>query len=109
MKINSPWPATDREMVMKFQLLKVSEKHFRVNNEALQDYIPKEEDYLRVPYLKSTTDIYVINNNRVDVVFFMELNPGGNVPVWLINMASTGGPVETFQNVQRILTEESKK
>jgi hypothetical protein len=101
-EIEVPWPATNRCFYANFELKKnVSEKSMQVIAVNLPDYGPIPKDLVQVPLTKGSWEITTITNKSIHVDYILEMNPGGSLPVWVLNLFSTRGPMETFENIKK--------
>jgi hypothetical protein len=101
-EIEVPWPATNRCFYANFELKKnVSEKSMQVIAINLPDYGPIPKDLVQVPLTKGSWEITTITNKSIHVDYILEMNPGGSLPVWVLNLFSTRGPMETFENIKK--------
>jgi len=100
-QVSAPFPLSDRDLVlhMKFNRDSIS-KVLTVTIESIPDYIPQVEGMVRVPSSLSTMTLTPLGEARLKVTCMVRINPGGNVPAWVINMFSTQGPYETFNSLR---------
>jgi hypothetical protein len=105
-EINIPWPVTNRDFIV---LLAVTQdpktQAVSVIGYNKPDYIPAYKNIVRIPRSNSKWLITPLSNNQVKIEYTLEVDPGGSVPAWLINLFATKGPFETFKR----LREEIKK
>ena len=47
----------------------------------------------------------VVNGSDLKVSYFLNVDPGGSIPAWLVNLAVAEGPYESFRNLKRQLSE----
>jgi hypothetical protein len=101
-EIEVPWPATNRYYYADFELKKDSaNRSMQVVSVSLPDYKPVPDDLLVVPYTKGVWNVTTISPTAIHVDYILELNPGGSLPAWILNLFSTRGPLETFENIKR--------
>ncbi|MBS1946635.1 MAG: hypothetical protein JST47_02610 [Bacteroidetes bacterium] len=102
--IDVPWPGSDRDFYAHCKIYYDSATHnLRVVSESLRNYMPEKKNIVRVPLSKATWDIRAMSRNRIHLEYVLELDPGGNVPAWLMNLFSTKGPLQTFENLKQKL------
>jgi hypothetical protein len=98
-----PWPFEDRDLVAQFTRTKnKSTGSVSISSAQIANY-PEQEGYSRV---KSSKAIWVLTPQKsgtVKAVYQLSVDPGGNMPGWLINLFITEGPYETFVNLQNLL------
>jgi hypothetical protein len=104
-EIEVPWPATDRYFYANFDLKEDSLNHsIKLISENIPDYLPASKDLLQVTSVKGLWNISTISKKTIHVDYILELNPGGSLPSWVLNLFSTKGPLETFENIKQKMT-----
>ena len=99
-QVSAPYPLNDRDLVLHLKINKDSlPKILTVTNESMPDYIPPVEDVVRVPSSFSIVTLIPLSESRLKVSCYVRVNPGGQIPDWVVNMFSTQGPYETFKNL----------
>ncbi len=97
-----PWPATDRYFYADFELTEDTSGHaFKVVAVNIPDYLPASRDLQQVTSVRGFWNITTISKKSIHVDYILELNPGGSLPGWVINLFSTKGPLETFENIKQ--------
>jgi hypothetical protein len=96
----APFPYKDRDGIYLNRFKWDSEtKTLIVEIEVLNDYLDPNDKYIRVKgygYWK----LVVISENKMEVTFSMQLDPGGSIPSWLANMFIDGAPFHTLLNIK---------
>ena len=67
---------------------------------SLPDYIPPKEDVIRVPYSKARWTVKSLSPKKLAVDYYIEIDLGGSVPAWLVNMVAHEAPYETFKDLR---------
>ena len=65
---------------------------------------PVPSGYVRIPFSKGYWTLKPLSENKTLVVFEMQADPGGIIPSWLANMASSDSPWITIDNLRKILS-----
>jgi hypothetical protein len=99
-----PWPLSNRDAVF----------HSKTDRDSLNRYlhtktitepslIAEKSGKVRVPY--SSIDWYVTmpSVNTIQVIYILQIDPGGYLPAWLVNMFADRGPYESFKQLAEIL------
>ncbi len=97
---DSPWPVADRDFITDVSLCQ--NKHDRsitITSIAIPDYLPEIEDCVRIPYLTSVWYLVPISNDSTHITLEIEADIGGSIPVWLVNLAITKGPMRTIKGL----------
>ena len=105
-EIEVPWPATNRFFYADFELKKnLTERSMYVIAENIPNYEPGPKDLVQVPLTRGTWNITTITNKSIHIDYSLEMNPGGSLPVWVLNLFSTKGPMESFENIKKKMNE----
>lgn len=108
-EIEVPWPATNRFFYANFELKKnLSEKSIHITAVNIPNYEPVPKDLVQVPLTRGSWNITTITNKSIHVDYILEMNPGGSLPVWVLNLFSTKGPLESFENIKKKMTDLNK-
>lgn len=100
-RVGTPFPLSDRDLVLHLTLNRDSvTKILTAKIESMPDYIPPVDGVVRVPSSLSTMTLTPLSESKLKVNCLVRINPGGQVPAWVINMFSTQGPYETFKNLR---------
>jgi hypothetical protein len=101
-EIEVPWPATNRFFYADFELKKnINQKSINIVAVNIPNYGPAPKDLVQVPLTKGTWKITTTANKSVHIDYTLEMNPGGSLPVWILNLFTTKGPMETFENLKK--------
>lgn len=106
--IEAPWPVTDRDMVVRIKTKFDDNSHgIVITTESETGILPEKEGYVRVPSSRGTWVVTQKNKNKLQIKFTIQIDPGGSVPVWLVNWVCAQAPYQSFKNLKTIL--EKKK
>lgn len=64
---------------------------------SIADYIPPKEGIVRVPFSKARLTVKPLSASRLSAEYFIEIDLGGAVPAWLVNIVAPQAPYETFK------------
>jgi hypothetical protein len=104
-EIEVPWPATDRYFYAGFELKKdPSGRSMQVISSNISYEGPAPKDLIKVPYSKGSWDVAQVTKKTIHVEYTLELDPGGSLPAWVLNLFSGKGPLETFENIKKKMT-----
>ena len=109
-QISAPWPISNRDLVLRLKLHQDRiTKVLTVTLESIPDYLPQIKNIVRVPQSYSKMTLRPVGDSKLEVHYFIQVDPGGNIPPWLANTVSTHGPYETFKKlIERLETEDKK-
>jgi len=101
-EIEVPWPATNRFFYANFEIKKnPDDKSIQVVAVNLPGYEPIPKDLVQVPLTRGIWNIVTITKKSIHVDYTLELNPGGSLPGWVLNLFATKGPMESFENIKQ--------
>lgn len=99
-----PWPANNRDIPLRMKLNHDARNNtLKVTAVGVPNAIPVKKGIVRIPYLNSWWDVKYDGKNKLHIVYFLEVDPGGSVPAWITNMFAAKGPYETFNSLAEML------
>ncbi len=101
-----PWPITDRDFITQAHLEQDSRGEVKIESVSLPDFIPEKEDCVRIRDLHSCWTLTPLQNGYVHITFELQIDIGGKIPAWLINMAIARGPYNSMKALRNIVDEE---
>ncbi|MEI7788946.1 MAG: START domain-containing protein [Chlorobiaceae bacterium] len=105
--VTAPWPVSDREIITRSQgYLDPETSEVFIKLECMADYLPLNDKYVRVPQLEGAWNIIPISENQCRVVFRLHIEPGGEIPSWLANIAVIDTPYHTLTNLREMVKKE---
>ncbi len=91
-----PWPLSNRDVVSHLKIEQEEEtKIVTVANTGEPDYIPQKKGSVRVEHFQSNYKLTPLPGGKVKVEFELFVDPGGNIPAWLINANIVAAPYKT--------------
>lgn len=101
-EIDVPWPASNRDLYANFKLTYDSSgRSLNVISVGLKNYQPDKKDIVRIPLSRGLWNISSISDKKIHLQYILQLDPGGSVPTWVLNLFATKGPLETFENLKK--------
>lgn len=102
-----PWPLTDRDVVMHSRISQDPATHVvTLHSEAAPDYLPENDGFVRVRKANVQWTLTPLSANLIQAEYWLNSDPGGLLPDWTVNLAADTGPVQTVQNMKKVLAEE---
>lgn len=99
-EINIPWPAQNRDFVAHLVVHQNPEtKVVTVDGPAVSGFVPNKNGIVRVHSSKGLWIITPLKKELVKVVYTLQVDPGGNIPAWLVNLLATQGPMKSFEGL----------
>jgi len=100
-EVNVPWPASNRDFIARLTVTQDAHtKVVTILGPVFPDYIPEKKDIVRVRHSEGKWIITPVGKDRVRVEYTLNMDPGGNIPAWLVNMFATKGPSESFRKLK---------
>lgn len=99
-----PFPVNDRDMIVITKSW-IDEADGSINSfsESKPEYLPEDDEYIRVPFYESSWKISATDQNSLFVEYQSITDPGGSLPIWMVNLAITSGPLKTMQALRELL------
>ncbi len=105
-EIEVPWPAANRYYFARLELTKDPVAHtLQLLSTSVPDEGAAPKDLVRVPYSSGLWEVTTIADKSIHIDYMLQLNPGGSLPGWMLNLFATKGPLVTFQNIKKKMTE----
>ena len=104
---DAPWPVQDRYHVSRF-IISNSDRESLITFESIPDFLEKRSDAIEMKNQKGFWKITPNENGGCRVEFFMDRNPGGYVPAWLVNYMIVETPFKTLQNLLELIQNQPR-
>lgn len=105
MVIDTPFPVQDRDLVVVLNETESSDSLIKITTHAEPELVEIQDDYVRMPFSSSLWLLENIEGNRTRVTQTNLSDPGGAIPIWVINMMLTSNPLKTFNNLRNYLAD----
>lgn len=109
--VMAPWPADDRDFVVNIKITQDPVTKVVVQKATnVPTFIPEFPDHVRIKEFKATWTLTPTFDGYVNLEYQLLVNPGGNVPAWMVNMAVVEGPFQSTKNLKdRVFLEKYQK
>jgi hypothetical protein len=97
-----PWPIKDRDLITELNI-EPTPQVLNVTVKCLPQYLPKNTDFIRVPYSLAKWKVTTIADNKLNVDYTFSVDPGGSIPSWILNATMAIGPYNTFVKLKEII------
>jgi hypothetical protein len=103
-QLKMPWPLKNRDGYFR-QTTRTNaiNKALVFDTKAIGNLYPVKDDFVRVPALTASWTIIPKTANSIIGEYQVILDPGGEVPAWLVNLFIDRAPFETVVNMRKIL------
>ena len=103
-RLDFPWPMNDRDLVMHTKMAQdpVS-KIITLSSTAVPDKVSQNPDCIRIINATTKWTLFPSKSGWMYLEYYLNSDPGGNLPDWLVNMAIDMGPRETIKGIKKLL------
>jgi hypothetical protein len=109
-EVSLPWPAADRDFVAHLTVTQNPDtKIVTIDGPAVQGFVPEKKGTVRVNDSKGKWVITPMGADQIKVEYTIHVDPGGDLPSWLVNMFATEGPLKIFRNIKSQLQKPAYK
>lgn len=103
----APWPLDNRDIVIHVKAYQdASTKIVHQSSTSKPDHIPTVDGHVRIIVFNASWVLTPLKNGVINCEYQLLFNPGGNIPIWLVNMAAIDGPFETTSNMRQMVMKE---
>lgn len=100
--MKAPWPVKDRDAIYEsVTTLAPDGRNAKVVLWSVPDYRPEKKDFIRIRKGEATWELSEFQDSTVRVTYWFLADPGGGIPVWLINSAMVSNPLKTMINLRK--------
>lgn len=101
-EVSIPWPFENRDFIAHLITTQnPATKVVTIDGPTVPDYVPLKKSIVRIHHSSGKWIIEPGPHNTVKIDYTLEVDPGGAIPAWLINLFATKGPFETFKNLKK--------
>ena len=96
-EIDFPWPLSNRDLVLHTLLWQdPATKILHSKTYSVHDQLPKKPGIVRMTKADIHWSFTPLGNGRVKLDYYLNSDPGGSIPAWMINLAADQGPLLTM-------------
>jgi hypothetical protein len=96
-----PWPFNNRDFAIRITLTQdKATKIITVIAENKPDFLPQKPGLVRIQSSNGKWVITPLANGKTRIEYLLQVDPGGNIPAWLVNLFATKGPYESFKGLR---------
>jgi START domain-containing protein len=109
-EISLPWPLANRDLVIQLSFKRDSVEHtLRIQARAIPGILPDKPNLVRIPFSLAQWDIKAFPNKPLSVQYTLSTDPGGALPAWLVNLAATTGPYNSFKKLRELIGKQKQQ
>jgi ribosome-associated toxin RatA of RatAB toxin-antitoxin module len=100
-QVSVPWPVKDRDFVSHCVIQQnPKSKVITIDAPAIGGMVPEDDNLVRITKASSKWTLYPDGMKNTKVNYELEVDPGGSIPAWLVNLFSSQGPVESYKKLK---------
>ena len=104
-----PWPLKDRDVVLNTILVQEEDsKSVYIELVGRATFIAEKKDIIRIQNIHAYWYFIPEHSGMVKVSYQMLVDPGGKIPVWLINKFLIEGPYQNLYRLRKLMEEKGK-
>lgn len=103
-EVGLPWPLENRDFVAHIKVTQDPDtKIVTVNAPAVPGWVAEKKGIVRITHSIGHWVITPLQQDQVKVEYTLQVDPGGIIPAWMVNMLAAQGPTESFKNMRKQL------
>lgn len=100
-EISLPWPAENRDFVAHLSVSQNQHnKVVTVDGPAVPGFVPHKDGIVRISSSSGKWVISPAGKNEIKIEYTLQVDPGGAIPAWLVNMFAAEGPTQIFTKLK---------
>lgn len=105
-----PWPVIDRDAVYEASRTQNrSNKRIDIKLIAKPNMASKVANKVRINNMQGSWILMPVGKNKTEVTYELTVDPGGNIPKWIVNSMVVDIPFYTLQNLRKVSKEDKYK
>ena len=107
---DSPWPVQDRDCVVRTKIIKSPFSNTVYTESKCEGgRVAKKDNIVRITVMNASWKFAPIKNNKVKITYQIKIEPGGNIPSWLINELAELAPINSLSNMREMVKKDKYK
>lgn len=103
-EVSLPWPLENRDFVAHIRVSQdLATKVVTVDAPAVPGWVAEKKGIVRITHSTGHWIITPVEPGSVKVEYTLQVDPGGIIPAWTVNMLAAQGPMESFKNMRNQL------
>lgn len=106
-RLYMPWPFSNRDAIYRQKVwVDKTAKLIRIESTSEAAALPEVKDLVRIPFYHSVWEITYNDSSISKARFMLQVDPGGQVPAWLVNMFIDQGPISSVKRIRELVKQE---
>lgn len=99
-----PWPLNDRDVIIHSIIHQdLVSKTVTIKSKGMPSYLQHKKDVVRVKTLEALWTFKPLSTEKLQIEYYLSMDPGGEIPSWAINMGVTEGPFKSIEKMKELL------
>ena len=99
-----PWPASNRDVAIRMTLAEdPAHRALTITQDGDPDAAPPHKGIVRVPHFNGNWTFREGSKSQLQVEYYLDIDPGGSLPNWVVNMFIAKGPYETLIKLRELV------
>lgn len=109
-EVDFPWPFDNRDLVLHSKFWQ-DPKTFAIHAHTTSSHWmePEKAGLVRIKQADLRWTFTPVGNGVVKVDYYMNSDPGGSIPAWVVNLAADQGPLQTMVKFKEMLEKEKNR
>lgn len=90
----------NRDLVFKTTTENINKTSIKLTVESAWNSYPEQSKYLRIKEAGGYWLLNEVQKGKTEVTYQFHVDPGGNIPSWLVNLFIVDGPFDTMKNLR---------
>jgi hypothetical protein len=100
-----PFPLSDRDLVVHTKQRFDETGVFYSDSFAISGIRPEEKGVVRIDLFESHWKVTAQNDKSIIIDYNSKVDPAGNIPLWVVNLGLTVGPVKSLERFTQFVEE----
>jgi len=102
-----PWPVVDRDAAFtSHRIQNKTNKRIEIKLSVLPKVVANVAGKVRIQKLQGRWLLTPLEKGKINVVYEMSIDPGGNIPKWVVNAMAVDLPFYTLKKLRKISKED---
>ena len=102
--VKTPFPARDRDGVYLNEISYDSQEQLlHIDVSCTNDYYEQSKKFIQIKNCSGFWDITQKDDKTLDIVHQFVMDPGGNVPAFIINIQTVKNPIKTIKTLRELV------
>ena len=97
-----PWPMSNRDFIIRITMTQdPTTKVVTMLTENMPKYVPEKKGIVRIQRSSGIWKLSPVEKGVIKVEYTLQVDPGGLIPAWLVNLFATTGPYQSLKALRK--------